>query len=112
MKVKENNRCSYCPDIVDYIEHFFCECPVVQNLWLFTEKSIYVKTDLILKLSTTDRLFGVSNSGQVKGNYRTVNILILIAKMCISIFKKTESALSLQSIMERELRLRNLGTDS
>ena len=35
MKVTENNKCSYCKNIVDFIEHFFYECPVVVNFWKF-----------------------------------------------------------------------------
>ena len=29
MRVKENNNCSYCMGILDVIEHFFFECPIV-----------------------------------------------------------------------------------
>ena len=33
MKVTENNKYALCPDKVDFIEHFFCECPTVKLFW-------------------------------------------------------------------------------
>ena len=94
--------------MIDYIEHFFCECPVVQELWKFLEKTIYQETNIKRKLSTTDKLFGVSNSHLSKFEYKYINQVILIAKMCISIAKNTESALPIQTIFEREINLRQV----
>ena len=32
MKVSDDQMCSYCNDVVDYIEHFFFDCPTIKNL--------------------------------------------------------------------------------
>ena len=40
MKVRKNNKCSYCTDMVHVIQHFCVECPVVQHLWTFVEGTI------------------------------------------------------------------------
>ena len=32
MKVIVRDKCTFCPDTIDYIEHFFCECPTVVYL--------------------------------------------------------------------------------
>ena len=40
MKIKETNRCSYCPDQIDYMEHFFCSCPAVHDFWIHIEKNV------------------------------------------------------------------------
>ena len=40
MEVKENDKCSYCSDIVGIIEaffFFFVECQVVRQFWIFIE---------------------------------------------------------------------------
>ena len=37
-----------------------------------------------------------------------INHVVLVAKMCISIFKKTETVNSLDIIFEREILLRNI----
>ena len=107
MKITENDKCSYCKDITDYIEHFFCDCPVVHGLWEFVEHTINLKTNAILKLSVTDKLFGVTAPQLPKETHHYINLLILIAKMCISIYKKTKSVVPLQFIFEREMNLRS-----
>lgn len=33
MKVRDDNKCSYCRDVVDYIDIFFYECPAVLTFW-------------------------------------------------------------------------------
>ena len=40
MKVRKNNKCSYCTDMVHIIQHFCVECPVVQDFWTFVEGTI------------------------------------------------------------------------
>ena len=42
MKVKENNKCTYCTELVDYIEHFFFEGPVVRDFWQHIEQHILI----------------------------------------------------------------------
>ena len=37
MKVKKNNKCSYCTDMVQVIQHFCVECPIVQHFWTFVD---------------------------------------------------------------------------
>eukprot|EP00745_Piridium_sociabile_P020340 TRINITY_DN3130_c0_g1_i5.p3 TRINITY_DN3130_c0_g1~~TRINITY_DN3130_c0_g1_i5.p3 ORF type:complete len:111 (-),score=7.71 TRINITY_DN3130_c0_g1_i5:202-534(-) len=108
MKITENNKCTYCSDSVDYIEHFFCNCPVVRDFWVYIEKTILHKTSVKVTLSNTDILFGVENSPQIRGIYHYINLLTLMGKMCISIFKKTESSLPLQYIFEREMKIRKI----
>ena len=108
MKIKETNKCTYCPDNVDYMEHFFCNCPVVQYFWIYIEKILLYKTDKQIKLSSTDILFGIKKDHQTKDHYQHINLIILLGKMSISIFKKTESKLSIQYIFEREMTIRNI----
>ena len=68
MKVKENNKCTYCNELVDYIEHFFFECPVVHDFWRYIEQHILINFNVQVHLTTIDILFGVKhfNVGKIK----------------------------------------------
>ena len=68
MKVKENNKCTNCNELVDYIEHFFFECPVVQDFWRYIEQRILINYNVQAHLTTIDILFDVKhfNVGKIK----------------------------------------------
>ena len=57
MNVTENNKCSYCPYIVDYLENFFFDCTEVQSMWKFVEQKFLLETNVIINQSATDVLF-------------------------------------------------------
>ena len=108
MQVTENNKCSYCPNTVDYIEHFFFECPLVKEFWKYVERRISARVSCNLKLSSKSILFGVDQNTLSKEQYIIANHLILVGKMCISIFKKAKSDFALEIIFEKELLFRKL----
>ena len=62
MNVRESNKCKFCPDTIDYIEHFFYECPVVVNFWKSIEQKVYRETGIRVELSVQTILFGLQNS--------------------------------------------------
>ena len=80
--------CSYCNDVVDYIEHFFFDCPTIKKFWNYIEQYILIIFDIQTHLTVVDVLFGIKrhNCGKVKT--KRINHIILIAKMCISMHKK------------------------
>ena len=108
MKVKDTDNCSYCKDKKDYIEHFFCSCPVTADFWKQIEQKILIDTNIQINLSTTNILFGIKQSVSGKEAYIYINLLILIGKMCISILKKTESKVPLKIIFEKEVSIRKI----
>ena len=71
--------CSYCNDVVDYIEHFFFDCPTIKKFWYYIEQYILITFDI-----QTHLINGIKrhNYGEVKTE--RLNHVILIAKMCIS----------------------------
>ena len=88
MKVKENDKCSYCTDTPDVIEYFcfvFVECPVVWQFWNFIEGNILRECSIKVKLHLTDIMFGVQRPNVKENIIKKINHIILIAKMCISI---------------------------
>ena len=38
MKVRDDRMCSYCNDVIDYIEHFFFDCPTIKKFWNYIEQ--------------------------------------------------------------------------
>ena len=68
MKVKENNKCTFWNELVDYIEHFFFECPVVRDFWRYIEQHIMINFNVQVHLTAIDILFGVKrfNVGKIK----------------------------------------------
>ena len=107
MKKEETDKCSYCPGVIDQIEHFFCTCRAVDSFWRLIESKIRTDFDVGIRLTVTNILFGVPYSSDLKGNYLVINKLLLIGKMCISIYKKTKSITPLIIIFERENQLRS-----
>ena len=94
----------------DYIEHFFCECPIVVNFWKSIEHKVYRETGLRVELLVQTILFGLQNSTFARFKVDYINHIISVAKMCISIVKKTETVNSLHIIFEKEIQLWNITT--
>ena len=59
MKVRDDQMCSYCNDVVDYIEHFFFDCPTIKKFWNYTEQYILITFDIQTHLTVVDVLFGI-----------------------------------------------------
>ncbi|WP_419627006.1 hypothetical protein, partial [Thiolapillus sp.] len=59
MKVRDDQMCSYCYDVVDYIEHFFFDCPPIQKFWKYIEQYILITFDIGIHLTIVDVLFGI-----------------------------------------------------
>ena len=108
MKVKENNKCSYCTDIVDVIEHFYYECPLVLNFWQRVQTYIQSKVNIKVNIDALVALFGLFDLNVGKTKLAKINHILLIARMCISIYKKTSSTLPLEDIFRNHLWLRKI----
>ena len=50
MKVRDDRVCSYCNDVVDYIEHFFFDCPTIKKFWNYIEQYNYSKSEATINL--------------------------------------------------------------
>ena len=108
MNVTLSNRCSFCRDQVDYLEHFFFYCDKVSHLWKEVESKISALTGKRLTLTVQSVMFGVLIREVHKEYFKLVNHLLLVAKMSISIAKKTNQVQSLSIIFENALKIRNL----
>ena len=109
MRVTDSRICSYCPDKIDYMEHFFYECPVVLHFWKSVKQYILINYGTQIDISVLEALFGVPKTRDIPlETLQKINHLILIAKMCISIYKKTNSKAPLSIIFETQLSIRKL----
>ena len=61
MKVRDDQMCSYCNDVVDYIEHFFFDCPTSKKFLNYIEQYILITFDIQTHLTVVDVLFGINS---------------------------------------------------
>ena len=109
MRVTENNFCSYCSETIDYIEHFFYFCPVIRQFWKHVELYILGIIGKHIHLCITDALFGIHKHTELTPTQlKLTNHIILVSKMCISIYKKTKSTAPIFDIFDRHCALRNI----
>ena len=104
---KENsNICNSC-NVVDYLEHFFCDCIKTKPIWVYATNVIRNKLNIRnFTLSVENIMFNI-NSDIHDNNSRFINYVIVIGKMCISKFRYGDHP-CLLFLFERELRLRGL----
>ena len=77
-------------DVVDYIEHFFFDCPKIFFFGNYIEQYILITFDIQThQVTVVDVLFGIKQHNYGKVKTKRINHVILIAKMCISMYKKT-----------------------
>merc|ERR1712121_52314 len=110
MGLATSKNCSFCPEKVDYLEHFFCECVKITELWRYIENCFYVKYNVKVQLSTQDILLGKDRSTfhYFQGDmWKFLNHLILVGKMCVSKFKYGKQT-AILVMFENEVKLRNL----
>ena len=79
MKVRDDRMCSYCNDVVDYIQHFTFDCPTIKKFWNYTEQYILITFDIQTHLTVVDVLFGIKQHIYGKVKTKRINHVILIA---------------------------------
>ena len=71
------------------------------------EEKVYRKFEIKLKLTVNDVLFGNKGHSQHFTMIRFVNHLILVAQVCVGIFKYS-TPLEIKFLFDRELNIRNI----
>lgn len=108
MGIYTNNKCSWCTGEIDYIEHFFFECSAIQSIWRSVSERVAERFDIHIKIDVQTALLGfIKSPGITKDAVNYINLLIIIAKMCIGKFKYG-TALNIAWMFEMELRLRGI----
>ena len=106
MGIAPNRDCSQCGQ-EDYIEHFFAECPAVRPLWTEVENLIAIWLGRRLTLTTSMILLEVEQGKLSSKESKTINLAILIGKLCISKFKYGKQTF-LKGLFYSESHLRKL----
>ena len=84
---------------------------MTEKFWNYTEQYILFLTtfDIHTHLTAVDVLFGIKQHNCRKVKTKQINHAILKAKMCISMYKKTNASfLPLSMLFENQLRLQNV----
>ena len=108
MQIAQSNRCSICADKIDYIEHFFFECNRIYIFWKSVEQFINSKTEELVKIDLKSAIFGIAEDKIRKKDFEFVNHIILVAKMSISIAKKTNRISAIDTIFDNAVNIRNI----
>ena len=107
-KIKSSNKC-ICGEI-DYIDHYFINCPLIKDYWRGVKNYILSLTNFNIPESTPCRLFGLDISDRnINLQPETINLInyvLLIAKSAISKAKYYNST-NYTMYFENELSLRN-----
>ena len=106
MKIRDSNKCQYCPSETDYIKHFFHFCTKCVTLWKHVESILSCILERRVVISAQDAILGVlhcedSHSKELE----LINICILVAKMCVSKYKYGKPY-HLPIMFDSEMRLR------
>ena len=87
MKIKANANCEHC-NVLDTVEHFFFDCLQVKSLWSEVESIIAATIEKPLKLNAKLVIFRFSSSALYSTkDLNFINLIMLVAKMCISKMK-------------------------
>ena len=106
MKLSDTYDCAYRTE-KDFIEHFFCSCPVVTPVWKDVEQQLAVQLGQHTPLSDRQKLFGLCKAEFPGLLIEKMNQIIMVAKMCISKFKYGDHN-NIIWLFNYELSLRNL----
>ena len=105
--VTETNKCSYCTNEIDFIEHFFFKCNKIRKLWKHIENVTQAKFGYFIKLDEIDVLLGIRKGILKKDSYYFVNNAILVGKMCVGKFRYGKP-LEIIQMFDQEMRIRKL----
>ena len=106
MGIRPNNICNYCTEI-DYLTHFFFNCPNLESFWKRIESFIYQILNVNVNITMTIALFGIQ-AEEVCANKTALNEanhLLILAKVCISKYKYSKKKQDLNFILEYEMML-------
>ena len=99
--------CKHCPNETDTLEHFFFECKKISHIWKLAENEIFSKTNTHVHINVAEAMIGIKSKIYEKSTTNKANHIILIAKMCIGIYKYG-TPIDIQILFERELNLRKM----
>ena len=80
IKIKQSDKCTFCNEVTEEIEHIFWTCHKIADLWIRLMDWIYNQTQIIIPFNMNIILFG--NLGKTENN-KIKNLIILLSKFFI-----------------------------
>ena len=103
-----NDHCTHCPGNIDFIEHFFFDCPRINKVWDSVKDKFFQKYSKRIQVSLDEALLGmIEKDGLTQAELVYINHLILIAKMSVGIFRFNKP-IDIQFIFESECCIRKV----
>ena len=75
----QSDLCTFCRSTEEDINHLLFKCPISKNIWTFVETYLQRKTNILIKFSDTDLIFG----SEFFPFFKLYNHIILLAKQYI-----------------------------
>ena len=91
-KLAESDKCFYCKECVETVEHFFWCCPVVKTFWFNLFDVIFVNREININLDDAEVLLG----GADNENKDVLNYLFTVVKKYIYNTKCKQQQLSVK----------------
>ena len=106
----DSANCLTCKEL-DTLEHFFFHCKTTKDIWAEVEMQIHTLINKRVKLAEQDVMLGLLDRDLLSNEdeYRQVNLLIIIAKLCISKFKYGKHP-NITLLFANDVRLRSHAT--
>ncbi len=94
-KIKESDKCYYCGQYTESIEHLFWDCVNVQTLWNEFANSLSQYLDISPYMQRSTALLGTKDNN----NAPLLNILFILFKRYIYVQRCKENVISLQGLV-------------
>lgn len=97
-KLLDTELCSFCHETKETIIHLFCECQHVRNIWIVLKQKLAELCGVDVCFNEQTVIFGYNRKTSV--NYRAINLLILLAKRFIYIYRCQYTLPNVKSLFE------------
>ena len=93
--IKDTDKCYYCSETIETIEHLFWECMQIKNLWQDFANKLQPYIDIQRFLSKDLIIFGV----EMNENELLINHLLILVKRYIYVQKCREKTICVNGLL-------------
>ena len=94
-RIKDSDKCYYCGQCTETIEHLFWECPIINDLWNECKDSLIQYIDLGPHMTKANILLGTKNTKETE----LINIIFILVKRYIYVQRCREKVTSRQGLI-------------
>jgi len=93
--IKDSDRCYFCGNHAETLDHLFYDCILIQDLWLDINNTLSPYIDISKHMSRKNILLGTENANEL-----LINHLFIIVKRYIYVQHCKERTISIQGVLE------------